>query len=145
MNRLSHFQLLALPPHVSLTSESDTKMSASDISIFFFFSTLFLLTFICSHPCFYPFHHRFMAFLTFSFLHLQWTCWTSAWPRTPSSSTNSPTTVSCCLSPTSSIAWHLSTTAWNRSTKTSSMCHSALTCVSTGCLMSMTRTYTIHM
>lgn len=73
--------------------------------------------------------------------HLQWTCWTSAWLRTLSNSTNSLTTVSCCPSPTSSTAWHPSTMAWSRSTKTLSTCHSALTCVLTGFSMFMTRAW----
>ena len=75
--------------------------------------------------------------------HLQWTCWTSAWPRTPSSSTSSPTTISWWPFPTSSTAWRPSTTAWSRSTRTWSTCRSALTCVSTGCSTFTTRMYAI--
>ena len=52
--------------------------------------SLLLCPLISSHPANFP-PLSLPPLLT---LHLQWTCWTSAWPRTPSSSTSSPTTIS---------------------------------------------------
>lgn len=135
------------------------------ISFFKIVFVLFLFTVLINlffYPPFFTFTSfpscRFLLTLSFLFhlppsalatllppfsthLHLQWTCWTLAWPRTPLSSTSSLTTISCCPFQTSSTAWHPSMTAWSRSTKTWSMCHSASTWVSTGCWMSMTRMY----
>lgn len=71
----------------------------------------------------------------------QWTCWTSTWHRTLLSSTNWPTTNSCCPFLTSSTAWRPSTTAWSRSTRTWSTSRCVLTCLSTGCSTFTTRTY----